>query len=359
MIVPAYEPLKSGRHLAAAVVTLLLALLVPRLLSAQDAELFTNPLLSAGADPWVVYEDGVYYYMHTTGRNLTIRKTRRMQDLATAEMRVVWEPPASGPYSHGIWAPELHRIDGVWYIYVAADDGRNENHRLWVLANAADDPLTGNWEMRGKIADTDDRWAIDGTVFTHAGRRYLVWSGWEGALNGVQSLYIAPMASPTTLAGPRVRIATPTYSWETVGTIPNPGDGPAHVSVNEGPQALVRNGRVFIVYSASGCWTDAYTLGMLTASADSDLLDPASWRKHPEPVFASSEGAHAAGHHSFFRSPDGTEDWILYHANPEPGLGCGGRRSPRMQPFTWRADGTPDFGAAAAPGVSLKAPRRE
>ncbi|MEZ4702971.1 MAG: family 43 glycosylhydrolase, partial [Rhodothermales bacterium] len=87
--------------------------------------------------------------------------------------------------------------------------------------------------------------------------------------------------------------------------------------------------------------------------------DPASWTKHPEPVFASAPGAHAAGHNSFFTSPDGSEDWILYHANPEPGQGCGGRRSPRMQRFDWDADGMPRLGAALTPGDTLAGPAGE
>ena len=324
----------------------------------DSSETFTNPLLPAGADPWVTYEDGFYYYMHTTGHNLTLWKTRSLADLSAAEKKVVWTPPPSGPYAHGIWAPELHRLDGAWYIYFAADAGTNATHRLWVLENTAADPLQGTWVMKGKLAAPSDRWAIDGSVFAHEGRRYAVWSGWEGEVNGVQHLYIARMENPWTIEGERVMISTPTYPWEKVGDLP--GD-PPHVDVNEGPQVLKRNGRIFLVYSASGCWTDHYALGLLTADADSDLLDPAAWTKSPAPVFTSSPeaGAYGTGHHSFFTSPDGTEDWILYHANPEPGQGCGSHRSPRAQRFTWKADGTPDFGRPVPLGVPIRRPSGE
>src|SRR5215470_9670020 len=70
---------------------------------------FTNPLLPTGPDPWVIAKDGYYYYMNTVGDNLTIWKTRSLPQLKNAEKKVVWRPPASGPYSHEIWAPELHR----------------------------------------------------------------------------------------------------------------------------------------------------------------------------------------------------------------------------------------------------------
>jgi GH43 family beta-xylosidase len=85
---------------------------------------------------------------------------------------------------------------------------------------------------------------------------------------------------------------------------------------------------------------------MLEARAESDLLDPASWKKSPLPVFWQSPaaGVYAPGHNSFFQSPDGKQDWILYHANAKPNQGCGQLRAPHAQPFGWNADGTPNFG---------------
>ena len=327
------------------------------------ADTFTNPLLPSGPDPWVLQKDGVYYYMHTTGRNLTLRRTRDLSRLAEAETKVLWTPPDSGLYSRNIWAPEIHFLDGRWYVYFAADDGANRNHRMWVIENDAPDPFDGEWRLRGKVADPADRWAIDGSVFEHRGRRYFVWSGWPGGENGVQNIYIAPMANPWTLAGERVLLSTPTFPWERHGDIrrENPADGPPHVAVNEGPQILKRGDRLFLIYSASGCWTDHYTLGMLSADAASDPLDAAAWTKSAEPVFTGSPAAqaYAPGHNSFFTSPDGREDWILYHANPEPGLGCSGRRSPRMQRIEWRPDDTPDFGTPVKLGEPIERPSGE
>jgi GH43 family beta-xylosidase len=225
--------------------------------------------------------------------------------------------------------------------------------------------------MKGKVADASDRWAIDATVFENNSHLYMVWSGWEGEVNGAQNLYLAELADPTTIKGRRVRISAPEYPWERIGDLKpreaseiNPGADPTkplHVDVNEGPEVLRHGDRIFLVYSAGGCWTDYYSLAMLTASASSDLMDAASWKKSPSPVFWLSPEAHAyaPGHNSFFQSPDGKEDWILYHANSEPGLGCGGRRSPRAQRFTWRPDGTPDFGRPAAVGVPIAAPSGE
>jgi GH43 family beta-xylosidase len=321
---------------------------------------FTNPVLPRGADPWVFFKDGFYYYMHTTARNLTVWKTRNIADLRDAERKVVWTPPSSGPYSRDIWAPEIHFLEGKWYIYFAADSGRNVTHRMWVLENASPDPMQGEWVMKGKLADAADRWAIDASVFEHRGRLFTIWSGWEHETNGVQHIYLAALKNPWTIDGARVRISTPEHAWEKVGDLTlNPeNDDPAHVDVNEGPQILKPGNKLFLIYSASGCWTDNYCLGMLTADANSDLLNAASWKKSPQPVFSSRPEAqtYAPGHCSFFKSPDGKEDWIIYHANSEPGQGCGRFRAPRAQKIFWKADGTPDFGQPLSLATPISRP---
>jgi GH43 family beta-xylosidase len=130
-----------------------------------------------------------------------------------------------------------------------------------------------------------------------------------------------------------------------------------HIGVNEGPEALIHNGRVFVVYSGNGCWTDNYALGLIFADKGKDLLDAAAWHKYAGPVFRQGNSAvYAPGHNAFFRSPDGTEDWILYHANAAAGKGCAGERSPRAQRFRWKPDGFPDFGVPIAPGKAVRVP---
>jgi GH43 family beta-xylosidase len=116
-----------------------------------------------------------------------------------------------------------------------------------------------------------------------------------------------------------------------------------------------------LTYSASGCWTDYYELGLLRAKSDANLLDPKVWTKSKTPVLTESPEAHAygTGHNGFFKSPDGTQDWIIYHANNESGQGCGDHRNPRAQPITWNADGTPNFGRPVAIGVPIPAPSGE
>ena len=324
---------------------------------AQEIKTFTNPLLPAGADPWCIYENGYYYYTNTTGNNITIWKTKSIARLHTAQKKTVFTPPEKGPYSKEIWAPEIHYLNSKWYIYFAADSGNNVDHRLWVLENESPDPLQGEWKVKGKLTTAEDKWSIDGSVYRHRDSLFLIWSGWESDTNGQQNIYIARMSNPWTVTGERVKISSPELEWETHGDLNNPNDVP-HVNVNEGPQILEYKDKLFLIYSASGCWTDYYALGMLTASSGSNLMDTASWKKSPQPVFRQSpqNRVYAPGHNSFFKSPDGKEFWILYHANSKPGQGCGLNRSPRTQPFTWNSDDTPNFGIPVPIDVPLKVP---
>src|SRR3982750_3392634 len=135
-----------------------LCLVILFMASELNAQTFSNPLLPSGADPWCLYKDGYYYYTNTTGKNITVWKTKNIADLKTAKKKVVFNPPKKGPYSKEIWAPEIHFLRGKWYIYFAADSGYNKDHRLWVLEKSGD-PLKGKWKMKGKLETPEDKWS--------------------------------------------------------------------------------------------------------------------------------------------------------------------------------------------------------
>lgn len=309
---------------------------------------FTNPLLPSGPDPWVTRHEGVFYYMHTSGDRLEIRKTRDIARLAEATPKVIWRPPATGPNAISIWAPELHRIGGKWYVYytAAASGQDNDAHRgVFVLENSADDPTTGAWIDRGRV---NTRYSgIDGTTFVYGGKRYFVYSPYVGPDS---VLAIARMANPWTLEGEEAIIARPEYDWEKQGGR----------QILEGPEFLFGpEGDLFLSYSASACWSDDYALGLLSASAGSDPLDPDVWTKSPRPVFRKSpeNGVYAPGHNGFFTAANGRENWIIYHANPGPSMKCTSKRSPRIQRFDWDANGAPVFGEPVGGTTPIAAPR--
>ncbi|MGI8951576.1 MAG: glycoside hydrolase family 43 protein [Chitinophagaceae bacterium] len=324
---------------------------------AQKDSTFTNPLLSSGPDPWVIQKDTNYYFTNTFGNKIAIYKTSKMSELKNTSPITIFTPPTTGPYSKDIWAPEIHYLQNKWYVYFAADDGDNANHRIYVLENASSDPLSGTWTLKGKISDSTNKWAIDASEFDYNGQEYLIWSGWEGDINVQQNIYIAKLLNPWTIEGNRVMISAPTYNWEKVGS--SPGTFP---TVNEGPEAIENSsGQLFLTFSASGCWTDGYCLGLLSLKVGGDPLNAADWTKKSTPVFVtnSTNGAYAPGHNGFFISRDGTQNWIIYHANSFANQGCGNSRNPRMQQFTWNTDGSPNFGTPVAISIKITKPSGE
>ncbi len=315
---------------------------------------FTNPLLSSGPDPWILKKDNNYYYTHTFGNRIALWKTQKVSELKNAPVQTVWSAPASGANSKNIWAPELHYLESKWYVYYTAGSGELSTQRTFVLENANADPLSGVWIEKGKIGDASaDFFSIDGTILSYNNKNYFIWSGQASATDNTQRLYIARMSNPWTLETARSLISSPQLTWEMQGAPP---------AVNEGPEILKNAaGRVFLVYSASGCWTDDYALGLLTLKEGGDPLNASDWTKTPTPVFTKKPlgSVFGPGHSSFFKSADGTEDWILYHANSTAGQGCGDTRNPRMQKFSWNADGTPNFGEPVSINTKIKKPSGE
>ena len=85
-------------------------------------------------------------------------------------------------------------------------------------------------------------------------------------------------------------------------------------------------------------------------------MEASSWVKSPKPVFQGTNEVFSPGHNNFFKSPDGMEDWIVYHANISATGSCDMSRSPRIQKISWKSDGTPDFGSPVDLSIELTIP---
>jgi GH43 family beta-xylosidase len=307
---------------------------------------YRNPLVEQRADPHITrHTDGRYYFTASAPEydRIILRSSRTLRGLSGAEESVIWTKHATGDMGAHIWAPELHRIGGKWYIYFASAPAEDVwKIRIWVLENANPNPFRGTWTEKGQLTTAWDTFSLDAHTFTHGGDRYLAWAQHEPGLDNNTGLFLSRMAGPWTLTGPQIRLSTPEYDWECIG-----------FKVNEGAAVIQRNGRVFMTYSASA--TDAnYCMGLLTADARSDLMDPASWTKAPQPVFTGNEetGQYGPGHNCFTVAEDGRTDVLVYHARPYKEITGDPLHDPnrhtRIQRLTWKADGTPDFGVPVA-----------
>lgn len=274
-----------------------------------------KPFIEQRADPYVYrHTDGSYYFTASVPAydRIVLRRSETLQGLVGAEEKTLWTKHESGEMSQHIWAPELHYLDGKWYIYFAA----GERDDIWkirpfILECTGQDPMSDSWVERGKMQRSDDdiysfeAFSLDATIFENKGERYYIWA--EKVSVGIQisNLYIAKMESPTKLATAQVLLTTPDYDWER-----------KEIWVNEGPAIIKRDGRIFLTYSASATG-ECYCMGMLSIGEDEDLLDPRAWKKERHPVLSSSAeaGLYGPGHNSFTKLPDGT-DVCVYHARP-------------------------------------------
>lgn len=275
-----------------------------------------KPWILQRADPYVYrHTDGSYYFTASVPAYdvIILRHAATLAGLADAGEVAVWKKHSSGPMSEHIWAPELHFLDGKWYLYFAAGEKEDKwKIRPYVLECMGEDPMTGIWQEKGKMKRAADdpfsfeSFSLDATIFENRGKRYYVWAEKVGIGSQVSNLYIAEMETPCSLKTVQVLLTTPDYDWERVG-----------FWVNEGPAVIRRGGRIYLTYSASETGI-AYCMGMLTADENADLLDPRSWRKERYPVLEScrERGIYGPGHNSFTTDEEGN-DILVYHARTE------------------------------------------
>lgn len=270
-------------------------------------QLFYNPISPGDApDPFMTYdsETKYYYAIYTQGNRLELfRHKHAAEVLKSGESKILYRADGTNGIWGDIWAPEMHRgPDGLWYIYTSGRITKEPGEkRVFIVGSRTFDPF-GEWEYKNMPAK--DVFSIDPTVYTaHDGTQYICYSKVHREYG--QVLDIAQMVDPYTCRSAKT-IARAELEWELV----EPYVG--HRAILEGAFFLENHGRLFIIYSANGCWSDHYALGVLEYMGG-DMTDAESWKKHPEPLLVYGNGVYGPGHASFFRSPDGSEVWCAYH----------------------------------------------
>ena len=288
-----------------------------------------EPLIEERADPSITYDEerDRYYFTASYPVNgkdgadgydrLVIRVADTIEGLADAEEYVVWDESEVEGYGQFIWAPELHKIGDYWYFISTAavgEGGYSFDIRPFMMrCNDADnitDPESWGEPERVKAMDGDDSclrvMSLDMTYFEAGGKSYVSWA--DKTQENLSKVFIATVdpEDPTQLTSPATVITSPEYSWESV-----------NIPVNEGSAAFVKDGTVYLAFSAAATGAE-YCVGLMTADADADLTDASNWTKVPYPVLTSgdfNDELCGPGHNSFTYDEYGNLV-IVYHARP-------------------------------------------
>ncbi len=317
--------------------------------SASDTDEQPLTLFPKGAYPSVASHNGTYYYTMQLDEPgiVVLYSAPTLPDIAKAERKIIWRTDSM----HNFWSPEIHRINDRWFIYFEADNGKNtDNHQIYVLENDSENPMEGQWKLRGPVLTNSDwNFGIHPSVITVNGRQYMLWSGWQRRRTETetQCIFIAEMENPWTLKSQRVLLSTPEYEWERQWINPDGSRSAYPIFVNENPEAFLSpDGKyVIVTYSASGIWTTYNSLGMLYASTSSDLLDPRSWTKVSEPQFlaAADSELFGASNISVIHTDNPAESYMLYQVKTMRDRMQ--YSQVRMKKITWDENSLPVFGA--------------
>ena len=317
--------------------------------------MFKNPLSQENfSDPFITYdkETGYYYFLASYQcHQVTIYRSKCVGDILTnGEQKIVYSCPESdvwGPF----WAAEMYKMDKKWYIYTSCREENSDNwwatKRLLILKSKTEDPFDG-FEFGSK--PDASIFAIDPTSTVINGKQYVCYSRVNS--KGAQVLDICEMRDPLTFTNKVAEIASPSLPWEFA-------EGYSERPLNEGAFFVKKGKRLFIIYSANGCWSDDYCLGVLEYTGG-EICDANNWIKHEKPLFVKGNGIYGVGHASFFYSPDGTELWCAYHCllHSNPTLQEMDRHT-CIQKISFDENDYPVMGQPVSINTSLKSPSGE
>lgn len=297
----------------------------------------TDELIAERADPYVVYneDDGYYYFTASYPMDyssdadgydrIILRRAKTIEGLSNAKEVCIWDENESDSLGRFIWAPEMHKIGDSWYIVATAalntGTGTSFNIRPFMMKFSgnvdadSDEILDGEkWDDPElvKAYGNDNILAgmsLDMTYFEAGGTSYLVWADeTKNTQNpsGLSYLFIATIdpENPTQLTSAAKCITAPEYTWEQVT-----------YKVNEGPATYIKDGKVYMTFSASGTGSE-YCVGLMYADVDADLTNVENWTKLPYPIMTSADfdnEVSGPGHNSFTIDENGNLV-IVYHA---------------------------------------------
>lgn len=276
-------------------------------LLADDNGKFTNPILRGDyPDPSVIRDGEDYYLVNSSFDYVPGLIVQHSRDL------VHWEPvgAALNKYIGPVWAPDICKYKGRYYIYFTVNTQPESNYVVWT------DDIHGPWSepTRLGVSMIDPCHVVD-----EQGRRWLFVSG-----------------------GHRIQLSADGLS--TVGNMEKvyegwqyPADWITEGFCLEGPK-IRRIGRYFYYLNAEGGTAGAPTSHMVTVARAESIDGP--WEDMPSNplihTYSSTDRWWSRGHGSLIDTPDGRW-YIMYHAYENGFYNLG--RQTMLAPVSITSDG--------------------
>jgi len=316
-----------------------------------NQKIYPMPLIDRISDPCVTEYNGRYYLPQSNRRGVRIRVSDTLDGLMTAQSVDIYTIPETDQNHGNMWAPELHIIRGVPYIFTTVGiSGKWNTVNSHILRCNGDIMNPADWEAPRTVVKPDGTIlnekgiTLDMTHFCIDGVHYIMWSNRDilrngddrneyGASNGPADVYIATVdpTQPWQLTTMPVCVVRPIYGWDRIET-----------EVDEGPFLLRHGDDLFVTFSGSSVGV-LYCLGLLHTKYGSNLLDPHSWEEIPYPVLTTESlpGQYGPGHNNFIKDPDSDDDLMVLHYRPLPVEGEDNPRLGTIRRVHWNAAGYP------------------
>lgn len=247
------------------------------------------------ADPFILYEDGLYYLYGTGSDNgITVVVSKDMKTWSWPEgdntHLALHKDDSYGNY--WFWAPEVYHVGDRYIMYYSSQEH--------ICAAESDSPL-GPFKQTVQGPMRRHR-GIDNHLFIDKnGDAYIYWVHF----NAGNEIWMARLQDDLTsiVPGSEKFCIGMDQEWEKVWP-----------SVNEGPSVIEHNGTYYMTYSANSYESPAYGVGVATAASPEG-----PWVKYDgNPILQFHEGLEGVGHHALFQDADGKRR-IVFHSHNKPG----------------------------------------
>ena len=274
---------------------------------------YLNPILAGDhPDPTVLKDGDDYYMTHSSFEACPGLLIWHSRDL------INWQPlnHALQQYIGSVWAPELCKHNGRFYIYIPAKKtaASQDANDIWVTHA---DNIKGPWSKPLKLGNS----RIDpGHAVGEDGQRYLFLSG---------GLQVPLSADGLKITGPEKLVYE---GWK------YPEEWVVEAYSQEGPKILQHDGWYHMVLAVGGT-AGPPTSHMVICARSRSIHGP--WEHHPRnPILKTNHAAErwwSKGHGTLVQGPNGKDWYMLYHGY-EAGFHSLGRQT-LMMPMRYTHDG--------------------